>query len=417
MTDAKIGAWQPEGSPVAVEYSMVAIEEIRQAVTEGFQKFSRGGIEVGGILYGTYENGVTRVFAVREISCEHALGPSFQLSENDKHVLLENLERDKEDERLTGFLPVGWFCSHTRGEINLTPTDIELYAEMFPEPWQVAMVLKPGRMNAIRAGFFVREADGTVFAEKSYQEFNLPDRAPAAPRERGERRPLSYENLPVPRALQQVGNGYEAPADAPLSYDAPAFGQYDTSVPQPYPERRKSRQWMWVAAVVIAVAGAAPFGLRYFAPQMNREPIGLNVLERDGQLQVQWSHTSRTVLDASSGVLEFVDGSDSRKVPLSSADLAKGSFTYARKSGDVQVRLEVRDARGSSNQEASHFLGAEPARVDASEADVMQLEKASLQDEVTRLRIQNSDQAARIQQLERTLTILQTRLNITAGQR
>ncbi|MEQ1886885.1 MAG: hypothetical protein ABL967_17620 [Bryobacteraceae bacterium] len=417
MTDAKFGAWHPEGSPVAVEYSMVAIEEIRQAVTDGFQKFSRGGIEVGGILYGTYEGGVTRILAIREIPCEHALGPSFQLSDNDKSLLLENMERDREDERLAGFEPVGWFCSHTRGEINLTASDIELFSELFPEPWHVTMVLKPGRMGAMRAGFFVREIDGTLHAEKSYLEFSLPERAVLPPRERGEKRPLPYENLPVPRAIQQEGNGYEGQGAPPSSYEAPAFGQYDTSVPQAYPEARKSRTWLWMAVGFVAIAAAAMFGLRYYTPQVNREPIGLNVLERDGQLQVQWSHTSPTVLEANNGVLEIVDGLDNRKVQLSSADLSKGSFTYARKTGDVQVRLEVRDRQGSASQESSHYLGAEPARLDASEADVMQLEKNTLQDEVARLREQNASQAARIQQLERTLTIMQTRLNLATGQR
>jgi len=437
MMDTKFGTWSPPGAPLHVEYSLVAIEEIRQAVSEGFQKFSRGGIEVGGVLYGTHENGVTRIFAVREIGCEHAMGPSFQLSDSDKILLREQLERDRADERLSGFVPVGWYLSHTRGEINLTPSDLEVYAEFFPEPGQVCMVARPGRAGAMRAGFFVREPDGAVLADKSYLDFALPDRAAGIldrpPRERGssgERRPLPYENLPVPQSLSQ-GPGapfdtqYDAPQhDAPLEYpqqrqhDAPMFGQYDTSAPQykPYPEGR-SRSWIWIALLVLAFAAAAVVGLRYFGPQLNPEPIALTVLERDGQLQIQWNHSSRTVLDATNAVLEIVDGTDSRKIELSSTDLAMGNFTYARRSGDVQIRMEIRNSRGTSTQEASRFLGAAPEHVDANEVDVLKLEHDSLQDEVTRLRTQNAAQAARIQQLERTLTIMQTRLNVNAGQR
>jgi hypothetical protein len=43
------------------------------------------------------------------------------------------------------------------------------------------------------------------------------------------------------------------------------------------------------------------------------------------------------------------------------------------------------------------------------------VERDALQDEVTRLRLQSGQQAARIQQLERTLVILQSRLGITAA--
>jgi hypothetical protein len=66
-------------------------------------------------------------------------------------------------------------------------------------------------------------------------------------------------------------------------------------------------------------------------------------------------------------------------------------------------------------EEASRFLGTPPEGVDASEMDAMKVERDALQDEVTRLRAQTGQQAARIQQLERTLVILQSRLGITAG--
>jgi len=68
---------------------------------------------------------------------------------------------------------------------------------------------------------------------------------------------------------------------------------------------------------------------------------------------------------------------------------------------------------GKRMEEASRFLGAPPAAVDANEADETKVERDALQDEVIRLRQQTSQQTARIQQLERTLVILQSRLGIT----
>jgi hypothetical protein len=68
-------------------------------------------------------------------------------------------------------------------------------------------------------------------------------------------------------------------------------------------------------------------------------------------------------------------------------------------------------------QEASRFLGSPPAVADPNELDATRVERDSLQDEIARLRAQNQKQAERIQQLERTLVILQTRLGITPDKR
>src|ERR1035441_5387436 len=114
MSEVKFAAWSVAESPITIEYSLIVIEEMRHAVAEGFQRLSRGGIEVGGVLYGTREGRAVRVMAMREIACEHARGPTFHLSDNDRAALTAQLERDKEDMRLEGLLVVGWFLSHTR---------------------------------------------------------------------------------------------------------------------------------------------------------------------------------------------------------------------------------------------------------------------------------------------------------------
>jgi len=167
--------------------------------------------------------------------------------------------------------------------------------------------------------------------------------------------------------------------------------------------------------VVAAALVAAVAGLKYLGPQLNTEPLSLGMIEQNGQLQIQWNHASRSILNAASGTLNIVDGPDKRDIPMNRSELAHGSFTYARQTGDVQVRLTVTSAGGQPIVEASRFLGAAPAQGDTNEADVLKVERDALQDEVTRLRQQSGQQAARIQQLERTLVILQSRLGIAAA--
>ena len=441
MAEAKFGNWVVPQSPVDVEYSLVVIEEIRQVVADGFQRLQRGGIEVGGVLYGTREARIVRILAMREIACEHARGPTFHLSDNDRAALTAQLARDREDMRLEGMLVVGWFLSHTRSDVTLQQSDLDTYSAFFPQPWQVTLVVHPGRAGAMRAGFFVREPDGSVKGERSYLEFNFPDRlAGVLDRAPRERRPLmdpppadrtpsarypvapdapgSIETGSIETGLFQTRDPRE-PLDEPrVRFDAPMFGQPSRPIPpdSPYPNTGRKIPWA-IIGVVVAALLAAVAGMKYFGPQLNAEPLSLGMIEQNGQLQIQWNRASRSILNAGSGTLEIVDGQDKRNIPMNRSELAQGSFTYARQSGDVQVRLTVTGSGGQPIVEASRFLGAAPAPPpgDNNETDALKVERDALQDEVTRLRLQSGQQAARIQQLERTLVILQSRLGITAA--
>jgi len=432
MSDAKFGAWVVAESPVDIEYSLIVIDEIRQVVADGFQRLQRGGIEVGGVLYGTREGRTIRITAMREITCEHARGPTFHLSDNDRAALTAQIERDKSDLRLEGLLVVGWFLSHTRSDVTLQESDLDTFGKFFPEPWQVTMVVHPGRAGVMRAGFFVREPDGSVRGERSYQEFNFPDRlAGVFDRPPRDRRPSlpegSSERLPMPRyqpapevvaAALDPAEPSEAmqPIEPIEQYDAPLFGRPSRPATPyaPYPNTARKVPWA-IIGIVAAVLVIAVLGLRFWGPQLHAEPLSLAVIERDGQLQIQWNHASQGIADSTGGTLEIVDGQDKRDIPMNRSELARGSFTYVRHSGDVQVRLIVNASGGQRIEEASRFLGTAPTAVDASELDALKVERDALQDEVTRLRAQSAQQAERIQQLDRTILILQSRLGITAG--
>jgi proteasome lid subunit RPN8/RPN11 len=414
MGDAKFGLWSAPESPLTIEYSLVVIEEIRHEVAEGYQRLSRGGIEVGGVLYGTNEGRTVRVLSMRPIACEHARGPGFVFSDKDRVALNEQLLRDQDDPSLEGLISVGWFLSHTRSEITLSDSDLEIYSIFFPAPWQITMVVRPGRAQSMRAGFFVREADGTVKSERSYLEFSFPDRlagvldrAAERPRERPERRVASFyrESAAAPAPAQIETSPREIPA-----LFQPASG------PQLLKPLEPRRKWLWMAAWVALVIVAAVVVLRYWMVASTAEPISLAVIERDGQLQVEWNRSSKPVAGAARGSLEIVDGADSRTVRLTPQQLASGHFTYARKSGDIEVRMTVEDAGGGKVQEASRFLGRAPAAPASSQELVdLQRRRDALEAEVAKLRRENDTQAAKIQQLERTLRVLQVRLGIDSG--
>jgi proteasome lid subunit RPN8/RPN11 len=418
MSDIKFAAWSVAESPITIEYSLVVIEEMRHAVAEGFQRLSRGGIEVGGILYGTREERTLRILAMRPIASEHARGPAFLLSDKDRKGLNEQLTADAQDSHLEGLVSLGWFLSHTRSEITLSDSDLELYSIFFPAPWQVTLVVRPGRGGSMRAGFFVREADGTVKNECSYLEFNFPERSTGlverAPSPRGERVPgerrtnaLPKFDGPRPEAFQSSTGAVAAARremPAPQEIAPPTFGQ-----PQYLPSPPPKRKWPWLVGWAVLVLLAIVFGLRYWMFRPAIEPISLAVVEREGQLRIEWNHASRPVNAAVHGTLVINDGSNTQTFALSPRELTAGSYTYERKTGDVEVRMSVEDAEGGKVQEASRFLGQPPVKIDPGEMEDLKKKRDELQAEVDRLTQENRFRDEKIRELQRTVQIMQAR--------
>ncbi|HSP69157.1 MAG TPA: hypothetical protein VLN48_15630 [Bryobacteraceae bacterium] len=436
MSDVTFGTWSVQASPIIVEYSVVVIEEIRREVAEGFQKLSRGGIEVGGLLYGVHEGNTVRITAIRPAVCEHAAGPAFRLSERDRAALRQQLRLDPEDPRLNGLVCVGWYVSHTRSEITLTESDQEIFATYFGQPWQVTLVVRPSRGGNMRAGFFLRQEDGTLQTAQSHLEFNFPDRLAGMAEHRA---PFTERKPPEPRISYRAVE----PAVAPPQ-DVPRVNQTSSSAPLPsiptssprspgitslfgdaehVPEsqdlahengarktkQKSNKKWFWLAAALIIIAAMVAAGGRYLSFPPPNESLALSVLEREGQLNIEWNRAAEPVSKAVRGSLEIADGAQSRTIPLAPADLAQGKFAYKRATGDVQVRMSVEAGNGSKLQEASRFLGPPPSKGNEDQMKALEQRRDELDAEVTRLKQSNDQQAQRIQQLERTLKILQTR--------
>jgi proteasome lid subunit RPN8/RPN11 len=449
MSDATFGTWTAAASPLTIEYSLVVIEEIRREVAEGFQKLSRGGIEVGGLLYGVHEGQTVRIMAIRPAACEHASGPTFRLSERDRAALHEQIRQDQSDSRLEDLVCVGWYVSHTRTEIVLTESDQDIFSSFFAKPWQVTLVVRPSRGGNMRAGFFVWESGGTVNPSQSYQEFNFPDRLAAAFEHRGsfgdrptpaERpgEPRNAARAPRPTAIPAVPAQEAAPNPPPRvaapdgistlskasassgltslfgepaaakNAAAPTWEPVDYGM-DPSRKTKSGRNWIGLAAALIVIAGLAVTGARYFVTGGMNESLALSVLEREGQLDIQWNGQSPPVSKAVSATLEIADGPQTRTIPLKPQDLTAGKFAYKRDTGDIQVRMIVDEPDGSKVQEASRFLGPPPAKANDDELKTLQQRRDDLEAEIGRLRQSNAQQAERIQQLERTLKILQTR--------
>jgi proteasome lid subunit RPN8/RPN11 len=370
-----LARWTTPECPFAIDYSLRTLDDIRLAVTDAFFSLPRGGAEIGGILLGRQEQGLVTVLDAVAMSCEHAFGPSFELSPRD-HEKLAELVAASDRNPNTNTKVVGWYHSHTRSEIFLSDADLEIHKRFFPEPWQVALVVKPHTFHPMRAGFFFREKDGAIHAAAPYREFAL-DPLPMRPVPSGNGVP---EPSPLFRGLHDsepdgpvinVSSAVETvrqvePVAEPVVEPQPAVPPPAFLAVMP----PTSRRWVgWLVAALLGTSlGAWGYHTRAeWLPKLRAmtqgaasEKIGLASLDRDGQLQIQWNGSSSAVLASTSASLLILDGGKPLTVELGRPHVLTGSFTYARATGRVDVTLILPQPGGKEVREATLFAGEPP---------------------------------------------------------
>jgi hypothetical protein len=312
------------------------MNRIRMAAVDGFLAIRRGGLEIGGVLFGVMEPDRVRIEAFRLIECEHARGPSFVLSDADRTRLAGMLVAASEERELAGLALVGWFRSRTRSEISLSRADIELCDAYFPEMRQVVLVLRPEITRPTRAGFFFREEGGARRVDSSYCEFELDAGAP----ESDATAPESEASAPA--AVPPMELKFLEAATGPRAYLRP----------------------LWIVALCLSAAAASVAGREYLAirdaPQT--PPLLLDVSGRDGELHITWDRSAPMLRQARGGRIEIVEGGTPVSADLEPAQLQSGSFHYLRRTERVDIHLTVLRKSGGPVGEYAIYYGPAPER-------------------------------------------------------
>jgi proteasome lid subunit RPN8/RPN11 len=453
-TETAVGKWSAPECPFQIEYSARVLDDIRLAVVDAFFSLPRGGAEIGGILLGKWDGSRISITGYEALDCEHAMGPSFTLSPRDQVSLaaMTAAARRNAPHRQ----PIGWYHSHTRSEIFLSESDQDIHNRYFPEPWQVALVLKPHTFEPMRAGFFFREPDGSLQGDASYREFRLDplplrpapaggennstaayrplhedagSRAtlvaplplsaavdpPAAPAEKPKGRVPITREIAIDPPLVNGPSGQEQPAEA-AELDAPDLGQM-----------RQERSWRAVKAAAFLAVGLAAGGVgyqtrQYWAPQvlskaravLPKEPdayLSLSVSDDNGQLKIQWDRNAPAVRNALDATLEITDGNTvPQSVRLDGAHLAAGAFTYARQNERVDVTLLASEPNGQMVKEETSFLGKLPPQKGTAEDQALQSDRDAAAERADKLQKDLNFQAAKTRKLEKDLKDMRERL-------
>lgn len=417
--EGKLGSWSSPESNRTIEYPLELLDEIRLTVSSSFHMRARGGLEIGGVLFGSRSENAIRIAAWRPIACDHSQGGSFILSENDQQELARLLESSSVNPDLKGLDVAGWFVSHTRSGLALTESDAQVFERFFPEQWQCTLVLQPQQVEPMRAAFFVRDAGGKVCGHTAEREFTVEPLRGARQRRQapvsnvvGEiaQNPSQTRASSYPPVEPLVRLRPERPVrPAPMSQEAPPIKDRRT--------RSKISWWQlgW-ALPLIAIALLAGFLAKdRYRPEAHAETLSLKVQDAPGaQLHVDWDKQSRPIQVAQRGVLDINDGGNHRTVDLDAMQLRQGSLTYGRRSGDVKVGLSVYGENNSAPlTEVAEFLGPPAANPPAPDVNAARAkEKADLEAEVKRLRAQLGREQAKSQELQNLVRVLENRLSI-----
>lgn len=419
--------WTIEGTPLHIEYSTSVMEELRQAAEQGFQKIPHGGVEVGAILFGKHEGSVVRICEWRPIECSHAKGPSFVLSDKDRAALRETISGAAAE--LPGFQPVGWFHTHTRSEIFLSPEDVSIYDEFFPEPWQISLIMRLRKEQPAVAGFFFREPAGPIHSTASYQEFVVrPDphaagrpKRPTSLQTRREPQRVSAPQPEIPpRPLHKAPMRAPAPEPSPRvpvfrassqSLEEPVPTVEPASIPTVYEGRPRytfRRQLFWIV-VACALAGVVGLAVHWYAEGGGRRAaVGLRVEDAGQQLVIRWDHSASAINEADTGTLAIQDGKESKSLTLDALTIRRGTITYVPEHDDVEVNMTVRKGSVIIAQEFTRYLGHRSTA--APRPAATNAERDQMQAEAERLRQALRQETDRTQRLENTLRVLENRL-------
>ncbi|MBL8221920.1 MAG: hypothetical protein JNL62_21970 [Bryobacterales bacterium] len=364
------------------------LKGILKHTVEGFDAYLAGGYEVGGVLFGEHSGNVVRILGFRPLPLDPPR-PSFVMSESDGARLTELIQRARRDPELASYEVVGWYHSHTRCEIFLSQSDTEIYDRYFPEPWHVAMVLRPTPDQPVSIGFFFREEDGFVRTDQSYLEFaadspvSRPMHRPEPPWVAG---PAGEIEEFIPKVPERRPEPEPQPEPEPEEY-APA----EEAPPVVVQTSRRAMILAWGPFAVSLVALAAG-AYHYYAASQPVDPLGLQLAPSGSELVVRWNPSHPVFREASDARLLITDGVKRVDLPLLGRKTPFHSYKPVTDRVDVRLRLHL--SWGRTRTDAATYLRHPDVGKPSPElAQALQnLQKA--EDQAAEVRSQVSDRAA-----------------------
>ena len=314
----------------AIDCPVSVLQNLRASVLARFNATPHGGGDVTGVLFGTRQGDEVRITAFCACADEGDLAQSDALTETQRAITTV-ISGSRDREELAGLEPLGWFRAHPRCQLGLDERDIEIANTLFAEPWQVALVMRPGNSAATRVCFYFRDREGPWTADCAVREFTVPAGDLEAARE---------------------FTGDPPKENAALVQADPR--PYTSGLLEPPETRRPAR--LPVMAVTMCALAALAGGVYYWF--MRPQTLGLTVHLTDSaaQLRIAWDREAGPIRDAKVGYVEIGDGGQVERVDLDARQLQIGYVNHQRQSNQVTVRLVVMADGGAPVEDVARFV-------------------------------------------------------------
>jgi len=317
------------------------LEAIRAMVLERFNSTPHGGTEFAGVLFGSHTGDEVHITAFRPVANGGAFTYAATLAE-DQQALANVMADARTRDELAGLELVGWFRAHPRSGLDLSRRDLEISTALFPESWQVALVMRPGNSAPMRVRFYLRDTEGPWQPECPFREFALP--APSEPLIRSD----APGEATVPAKLPAAQT--EPSAQLTRSEDIRQLVKALERPAKARPTRRLGLTWPVTLIVLAALVGSLYWWMR-------PEHIALRLFDTAGQLRITWDGTTPLVRNGHAAHLEITDGSQKLWLELAREQLRSGNMAYTRRSSNVTVRMVVQPEGGPPVEEVASFIG------------------------------------------------------------
>jgi TonB family protein len=319
--------------------------------------------EIGGLLWGRIRAD-PRGSSMDIIDAEiiPSGGPLHNTGCEDARLIERALKRSRAD----GLKLLGYFRSHIRDGLCLSPTDQEFIKNHLCDPECAFLLIRPFEMGICMGAFFFWQ-NGRLQTDGSDLEVPFV----ALDQHTVEQQESLSSFVFRPKQITRIEPG--RPGDMPTT---PLEPRAIMTPPAAIVEERsrtthsvrKNRLLVFALAAVVLMATTAGIVGYFVLPILKSEflamteparnpGVGLRVMRApDGQLDLTWNRSVLEAARARDAQLIIKDGSLTKELAIDAGQLRSGTLTYFPSGMDVQFRLEVALAGGRTVAESVRVI-------------------------------------------------------------
>jgi hypothetical protein len=297
--------WSPYRSPYAIE---LKLELVPRLISE-IEAAERLGIEVGGVLIGSFNDAPPATLRIEEFELVPRNaddGPVYMLDAGQRQYLAGL----RVGATARGTSAVGFFRSHLRpGPLRPSLADRSLLVGQFKDPVYTVLLIEA---REPRMGAFFLALNGQLSTEPAVQEFRFGERALRSAREIR------------PNVTSEQYNSGSDGKSLVVGTD------------------HRVRRYVVMAALLLIALGAGIFSWPLLSGLLSSfDRLDLAVEESNQVLKISWNHAVLGLGRATDASLVIADGTNRRVIQLGRDELEWGVVEYEPQTRDQQIRVTL----------------------------------------------------------------------------